>query len=178
MQYGSTIFFPAPSLIFVPTVAYKHAHWGVTIINAVFARYELQPTDQNDFIGANALSEASGGSRDTACQPQYVVTILGSASAQVYLCPTPHSGLDCQRPCSAEIALFFATDSKNTKMKNLNSAALPVLIVLIGLTGSQARADNMVSIAVTPATGVVTPAPRWSIGGNLAGFHLMSQDWG
>jgi PKD repeat protein len=44
------------------------------------------------------------------------------------------------------------------------------------LACSQARADNMASIAITPATGVVTLAPRWAIGGNLSGFHLMSQD--
>lgn len=40
----------------------------------------------------------------------------------------------------------------------------------------QVRADNMATIAITPATGVVTLVPRWSIGGNLAGFHHMAQD--
>jgi hypothetical protein len=44
------------------------------------------------------------------------------------------------------------------------------------LAGIQARADNMASIAITPATGVVTLVPRWSIGGNLAGFHQKSQN--
>src|ERR1041385_7044153 len=39
-------------------------------------------------------------------------------------------------------------------------------------------ADNMASIAITPATGVVTLTPRWAIGSGLAGFHHMSQDLG
>lgn len=39
-----------------------------------------------------------------------------------------------------------------------------------------ARADNMASIAITPATGAVTLTPRWAIGSNLAGFHFMAQD--
>ena len=39
-----------------------------------------------------------------------------------------------------------------------------------------ARADNMASIAIDPATGAVTLVPRWAIGGSLAGFHLMAQD--
>ena len=38
------------------------------------------------------------------------------------------------------------------------------------------RADNMASIAITPATGAVTLVPRWGIGGSLAGFHHMAQD--
>jgi PKD repeat protein len=36
----------------------------------------------------------------------------------------------------------------------------------------------MASIAIAPATGVVTLTPRWGIGGSLAGFHLMSQNTG
>jgi len=47
---------------------------------------------------------------------------------------------------------------------------------LVGLLGVEARADNMASIAITPATGEVTLVPHWSIGGNLAGFHHMAQD--
>ena len=34
----------------------------------------------------------------------------------------------------------------------------------------------MASITITPATGAVTMIPRWSLGGGLAGFHLMAQD--
>ena len=56
--------------------------------------------------------------------------------------------------------------------------ALPAFAVFIGFAGIHARADNMASIAITPATGGVTLAPHWAIGDNLAGFHLMSQDWG
>jgi hypothetical protein len=36
----------------------------------------------------------------------------------------------------------------------------------------------MASIAITPATGVVTLTPQWSLGSGLAGFHHMSQDLG
>ncbi len=50
------------------------------------------------------------------------------------------------------------------------------LTAFVGLWGIEARADNMASIAITPATGEVTLVPRWGIGGNLAGFHHMSQD--
>jgi hypothetical protein len=52
-------------------------------------------------------------------------------------------------------------------------AALTAISVLAGIP---ARADNMASIAIAPATGTVTLVPRWSIGGNLAGFHFMAQD--
>jgi hypothetical protein len=52
-------------------------------------------------------------------------------------------------------------------------AALAALSVLAGVP---VRADNMASIAIAPATGTVTLVPRWSIGGNLAGFHFMAQD--
>jgi hypothetical protein len=41
---------------------------------------------------------------------------------------------------------------------------------------SPARADNMGSIAIAPATGVVTLSQNWSIGSDLAGFHHMAQD--
>ncbi|MBC7368405.1 MAG: putative Ig domain-containing protein [Undibacterium sp.] len=50
------------------------------------------------------------------------------------------------------------------------------LVAFATLFGSSARADNMASIAITPATGVVTLAPRWPTGGSLAGFHFMAQD--
>lgn len=39
-----------------------------------------------------------------------------------------------------------------------------------------ALADNMATVAITPATGVVTLTPHWAIGSGLAGFHLMTQD--
>jgi hypothetical protein len=39
-------------------------------------------------------------------------------------------------------------------------------------------ADNMASLAITPATGAVTLTPSWAIAPNLAGFHHMSQDLG
>jgi PKD repeat protein len=55
----------------------------------------------------------------------------------------------------------------------LLKSALVAFTVLVGLT---ARADNMASIAITPATGTVTLTPNWAIGPNLAGFHLMAQD--
>ena len=63
------------------------------------------------------------------------------------------------------------------KMKS-NTSVFSALVALTVLTGNQVRADNMASIAITPATGVVTLAPRWTIGGSLAGFHQMSQDLG
>ncbi len=49
---------------------------------------------------------------------------------------------------------------------------------LAALTGTRARADNMASIAITPATGAITLSLRWAIDGNLAGFHQMSQNLG
>lgn len=52
------------------------------------------------------------------------------------------------------------------------------MMAVAGFSGSSARADNMASIAITPATGVVTLVPRWTIGGSLGGFHQMSQDLG
>lgn len=53
---------------------------------------------------------------------------------------------------------------------------ISALAILTLFAGTTARADNMASIAITPATGVVTLTPRWAIGPNLAGFHLMAQD--
>ena len=61
------------------------------------------------------------------------------------------------------------------KYSTLVSSALIGLAVLSGI---QARADNMVSIAITPATGVVTLTPRWSVGAPLAGYHYMAGDLG
>ncbi len=52
-------------------------------------------------------------------------------------------------------------------------AALAAISVL---SGTPVQADNMASIAIAPATGVVTVVPRWTIGGSLAGFHFMAQD--
>ena len=59
------------------------------------------------------------------------------------------------------------------KIKNL---LLTALVAFATLFGSHARADNMATIAITPATGQVTLVPRWAIGGGLAGFHHMAQD--
>lgn len=50
------------------------------------------------------------------------------------------------------------------------------LAALAAYTGEQARADNMASMTITPATGAVALTPRWAIGGSLAGFHFMAQD--
>ena len=57
--------------------------------------------------------------------------------------------------------------------RTLASSAFATLTALVG---SPARADNMATIAITPATGVVTLTPRWSVGPNLGGFHFMAQD--
>ncbi len=59
------------------------------------------------------------------------------------------------------------------KYDGLLSSALAAFTVLGGI---QARGDEMASVAIAPATGVVTLVPRWAIGGNLAGFHHMAQD--
>ena len=59
------------------------------------------------------------------------------------------------------------------KYSMLVSSALAAIAVLAGI---QARADNMASIAINPATKEVTLVPRWGIGGNLAGLHFMAQD--
>jgi len=59
-------------------------------------------------------------------------------------------------------------------MKSLTLALLALTI----FNGSAARADNMASVGIAPLTGVVTLVPRWAIGGNLGGFHLMAQDTG
>jgi hypothetical protein len=56
------------------------------------------------------------------------------------------------------------------------SLLLPALVALSVFAGSPARADNMVSLAISPATGVVTLTPRWAAGTSLAGFHHMAQD--
>ncbi len=61
-------------------------------------------------------------------------------------------------------------------MKNYRTFLSSALVALTVFVGFQARADNMASINVAPTTGVVTLAPRWAIGGNLAGFHFMAQD--
>lgn len=53
---------------------------------------------------------------------------------------------------------------------------LPILVSCLLGAALPARADNMASIAITPATGVVTLTPRWALGGSLSGFHLMAQD--
>ena len=57
-----------------------------------------------------------------------------------------------------------------------STLASSVLLAFTALAGNQVLADNMASIAITPATGVVTLAPHWAIGPNLAGFHYMAQD--
>ena len=57
-----------------------------------------------------------------------------------------------------------------------STLALTAIMAFVGLATATVRADNMASIAIAPATGAVTLVPRWAIGGNLAGFHLMAQD--
>jgi hypothetical protein len=59
---------------------------------------------------------------------------------------------------------------------NYRTFASSALLAFSALTGSQVLADQMASIAITPATGVVTLAPHWAVSPNLAGFHFMSQD--
>ena len=49
-------------------------------------------------------------------------------------------------------------------MKNIK-LALTALLAFTGFAGSSARADNVASIAIPPATGVVTLTPRGAIGG-------------
>lgn len=61
-------------------------------------------------------------------------------------------------------------------MKTYRTLVQSALLGIAALAGLTARADNMASIAIAPGTGTVTLTPQWSIGGNLAGFHLMSQD--
>jgi sugar lactone lactonase YvrE len=61
-------------------------------------------------------------------------------------------------------------------MKNYRSFLTSALMAFMISAGLQARADNMATIAITPATGVVTLTPRWAAGGSLAGFHYMAQD--
>jgi hypothetical protein len=61
------------------------------------------------------------------------------------------------------------------KPNALKLLALAAITILVGIP---VRADNMASIAITPATGVVTLSPHWSIGSGLAGFHHMAQDLG
>jgi len=56
------------------------------------------------------------------------------------------------------------------------SLALSAVAVFAALLGNTARADNMASLAIAPATGAVTLVPHWSIGPGLAGFHFMAQD--
>ena len=55
----------------------------------------------------------------------------------------------------------------------LSLIALSSLAAIVGLT---ARADNMASINIAPATGEVSLTPRWATGPDLAGFHHMAQD--
>ena len=58
---------------------------------------------------------------------------------------------------------------------NYRTFSLSALAIVLGFASSAASANNMVSLAIAPTTGVV---PRWAIGPNLAGFHFMSQDTG
>lgn len=60
---------------------------------------------------------------------------------------------------------------------NLRISVLAGLAALLVFAGSSARADNLVSLAIAPATGAVTLSPRWATaGGSFAGFHHMAQD--
>jgi sugar lactone lactonase YvrE len=64
------------------------------------------------------------------------------------------------------------------QMKKYNNLFISALMAATVFSGVEARADNMAEFAIAPATGAVTLTPRWTIGGNLAGFHHMSQDIG
>src|SRR5258708_20566967 len=86
-----------------------------------------------------------------------------------------YSRLDRLDHQSTRSPVFNHTQKNKNKMK-YSTIALSALIAITVLARTQARADNMASIAITPATGAVTLAPRWSLGGSLAGFHLMAQD--
>src|SRR5688572_14589909 len=70
------------------------------------------------------------------------------------------------------------TPARKERIMKYRSLVSSALVALAVLTATPAYADNMVSIGITPATGAVTLVPRWGIGGNLAGFHHMSQDLG
>ncbi len=60
---------------------------------------------------------------------------------------------------------------------SINSALMTLAVTAFAVFASTpARADNMASFAITPATGTVNLTPRWAIGGSLAGFHFMAQD--
>src|ERR1035437_192455 len=61
-------------------------------------------------------------------------------------------------------------------MKKYSTLVSSVLVAFTVLAGIEARANNMASIAIAPATGAVTLVPRWVIGPNLAGFHYIAQD--
>ena len=61
---------------------------------------------------------------------------------------------------------------------NYRTLASLAALAVTAFAGTQALANNMASVAITPATGVVTLAPRWVVGPDLAGFHHMSQDLG
>jgi hypothetical protein len=61
-------------------------------------------------------------------------------------------------------------------MKKHSQLLLSAVATLAIFAGAQLRADDMASIAIDPVTGAVTVAPRWTIGGSLAGFHYMAQD--
>src|SRR5690606_19366238 len=72
----------------------------------------------------------------------------------------------------------FEQDSRKTDHMKYRTLASSAVLAITALAAVQARADNMVSIAITPATGVVTLSPQWAVGPNLAGFHHMAQDLG
>jgi hypothetical protein len=71
--------------------------------------------------------------------------------------------------------LFETLQRKKNIMKS-STLVFAALVAFTGFAGNQVRADSMASIAIAPATGKVTLTPRWSIGGNLSGFHFMAQD--
>lgn len=50
------------------------------------------------------------------------------------------------------------------------------LVALTAFNSLPLRADNVATLAITPATGAVTLVPRWTIGSNLVGLHHMAQD--
>jgi hypothetical protein len=61
-------------------------------------------------------------------------------------------------------------------MNKFNPSVFLAFGALTLFASSQTRADEMASIDIVPATGRVTLSPRWSVGANLSGFHVMAQD--
>jgi PKD repeat protein len=86
--------------------------------------------------------------------------------------PSPQSA-----PLGGYPARRVETSSLRKKLPmKFSPSVLLAFTALSFFAGSEARADNMASIAIAPASGAVTLVPRWTIGGNLGGFRHMAQD--